>query len=92
MFSSALPPAYARYDLYSGYKVVINDPRPYRNIVFYRTKYSGYKNNRSQEMIRNSREGKNKVKKGQHEYGKWKKENPGHKGYRGKKGKQGKHK
>lgn len=91
IFSASLPPAYSRYDLYGGYKVVVNDPRPYRNIVYYRTKYSGYKNNRSQEMIRNSREPKYFVNRGHPEYRNWKKdrdqgknENKGNRGNSGK--------
>ena len=29
VFATSLPVAYRHYDLYSGYKVVINEPRPY---------------------------------------------------------------
>ncbi|MRG44765.1 hypothetical protein GFS24_06550 [Chitinophaga sp. SYP-B3965] len=38
----ALPAAY-HYDLYSGYKVVVNEPRPYLRPVVYREKYGKYK-------------------------------------------------
>jgi len=92
LFSTALPPVHSRYDLYGGYKVVVNEPRPYRDVVFYRTKYSGYKNNRSQQMIRNSRDVKYYVNKGHPEYRNWKKGQPGNKGNKVKKEKQGKHK
>src|SRR5215467_13479001 len=35
VFATSLPVAYHRYDLYSGYKVVINEPKPYeRGNVF----------------------------------------------------------
>src|SRR5882672_12074070 len=54
VFSSSLPPAYRNYDLYSGYKVVVNEPRAYRNFRYDREKYSGYRGNRSQVIIRNS--------------------------------------
>jgi hypothetical protein len=47
VFTANLPPAFAKYDLYSGYKVVINQPRPYLNFnedrVLYK-KYKGLKN------------------------------------------------
>lgn len=80
IFSLSLPPANSHYDLYSGYKVVVKEPRPYRNIIYYRKKYSGYKNNRSQEIIRNSRDVKYFVNKGHPEYGNWKKGKKKHKG------------
>ncbi|MES2004252.1 MAG: hypothetical protein V4450_07010 [Bacteroidota bacterium] len=43
-FSYELPYAYRDYDLYGGYKVVINEPRPYLNCNVYRTRYSNYYN------------------------------------------------
>ncbi|CAL1520692.1 hypothetical protein [Chitinophaga sp. MM2321] len=42
IFASSLPSRY-RYDLYRGYKVVINDPRPYLHADVYRGKYGRYK-------------------------------------------------
>ena len=56
VFSASLPRQYRNYDLYSGYKVVVNDNRPYRNAGMYRTKYATYKNNHNQESIRNSKD------------------------------------
>ena len=43
VFSAHLPPAYRHYDLYSGYKVVINQPRAYRYYGTHKVKYGGYK-------------------------------------------------
>lgn len=40
IFSAHLPPAYRNYDLYSGYKVVVNQPRAYRYYKSHRVKYS----------------------------------------------------
>lgn len=54
LYTSALPLHMRNYDLYSGYKVVINDPTPYRNAGMYRTKYASYKGNKGQKIIRNS--------------------------------------
>ena len=56
VFSASLPRQYRNYDLYSGYKVVVNDNRPYRNAGMYRTKYATHKNNHNQESIRNSKD------------------------------------
>lgn len=57
--ATSLPPAYRDYDLYRGYKVVINEPKPYLHDNRYKTKYKGYKNwNGRQPVIRDSREEK----------------------------------
>lgn len=58
MFTPALPVRMRNYDLYSGYKVVINDPTPYRNAGMYRIKYASYKGKKDQKIIRNSSESK----------------------------------
>lgn len=54
--SGALPPRYAGYDMYHGYKVVINRPAPWRNAGMYRAKYAQYKGRRDQNIIRDSRD------------------------------------
>lgn len=56
VFASALPARYRGYDLYSGYKVVVNEPRPYLHHNNYRVKYEKYKGGKGprQEMIRDS--------------------------------------
>jgi len=57
--SRSLPGQYRDFDLYKGYKVVINDdPRPYRHDANYRTKYAQYKGRHDQEVIRNSNDQK----------------------------------
>src|ERR1700744_261915 len=40
---SSLPHQYRNYDLYHGYKVVVNQPRPWRNDAGFRAKYAGYR-------------------------------------------------
>ncbi len=45
MFSRELPPEYHRFDLYSTYKVIINDPKPYLRNNYYVMHYRGYQNN-----------------------------------------------
>ncbi|OKS88867.1 hypothetical protein [Mucilaginibacter polytrichastri] len=54
--SGALPPRYANYDMYHGYKAVINSPSPWRNAVTYRNKYAGYRGRHDQAVIRDSRD------------------------------------
>lgn len=43
VYVSSLPARYSNYDLYRGYKVVINEPRPYLQHNIYKVKYAGYK-------------------------------------------------
>jgi hypothetical protein len=72
----SLPSQYSNYDFNSGYKVVINDdPRPYRNVQNYRTRYAGYKGNHGQEIIRNSRDSRYFVNRNHPEYNNWRNNN-----------------
>ncbi len=43
IFSASLPYQYRSYDLYRGYKVVINDPYPYRHCDEYRERYGRHR-------------------------------------------------
>lgn len=52
----ALPPRYSNYDLYHGYKVVVNEPTPWLHNDRYRTQYVQYKNRHDQPFIRDSRD------------------------------------
>ncbi len=56
VFASSLPPRYNGYNLYSGYKVVVNEPRPYLRADVYRARYAQYKGGRGprQVIIRDS--------------------------------------
>jgi hypothetical protein len=56
-FAANLPGRYANYDLYSGYKVVVNRPRPYLNFNQDRVVYGKYKGWKGkQTIIRDSRD------------------------------------
>lgn len=68
VFSYSLPPRYRSYDLNTGYKVVVNEPRAYLHFQSDRVKYRGYRDNRSQVIIRNSDEPKYYVVKGHPKY------------------------
>lgn len=64
VFNSNLPSRYRNYDLYNGYKVVINSPRPYLHFKEQKIKYARYKSNRGQTVILRSDEPKYYVVKG----------------------------
>ncbi|WP_316752387.1 hypothetical protein [Pedobacter gandavensis] len=64
IFSRTLPSRYRNYDLYNGYKVVVNSRDPYRNFDNDRRQYARYKNVRTQQVIRNSNDKRYYVVKG----------------------------
>lgn len=56
-FAANLPGRYSNYDLYSGYKVVVNRPRPYLNFNQDRVQYGRYRGYHGrQTIIRDSRD------------------------------------
>jgi hypothetical protein len=57
IFARNLPARYRNYDLYSGYKVVVNRPKPYLDFNRDRVTYVKYKNwnGARQPMLRESR-------------------------------------
>ncbi len=57
VFTRTLPYRYRHVDLYSTYKVVVNEPRPYLRNNYYVSHYGRYRNEHSrQEVIRDSRD------------------------------------
>jgi hypothetical protein len=62
--SNGVPARYAGYDLYRGYKVVINSPEPYRYYSTHKVKYAKYKTVHTQPVIRYSKNTKYYVVKG----------------------------
>ncbi len=46
VFSAHLPARYRNYDLYRGYKVVVNEPRAYHHYHHHKVKYKKYKGHR----------------------------------------------
>ncbi len=52
--TSYLPSRYRNYDLYHGYKVVINDRDPWLRDNEYRERYANYRGRRDQIIIRDS--------------------------------------
>lgn len=59
VWRSSLPARYSGYDLYNGYKVVMNTPKPYLSYNTHVKQYAKYKGGRSkQALIRDSRDTK----------------------------------
>lgn len=64
VFNVNLPSRYRNYDLYNGYKVVINSPKPYLHFKDHKVKYAKYKANRGQAVILRSDDPRYYVVKG----------------------------
>ena len=59
IYASSLPPQYSTYNLYTGYKVVLNGVhKPYLQNSIYRSRYSSYRGRRGQAVIRDSHDPK----------------------------------
>jgi hypothetical protein len=56
VFRPSLPGRYRNFDLYNGYKVVVNDANPWMRNNVYATKYRSYRGRRGQAVIRDSRD------------------------------------
>lgn len=59
-----LPDKYRKYDLYSLYKVVVNDSQPWNQNKNHKKSYSSYKGDKTQTTIRNSNDSKYSTSKG----------------------------
>jgi hypothetical protein len=65
VYVNSLPARYRGYDLYSGYKVVINEPKPYLHFNAHKVKYAKYKAAKGKQVvIRDSKDPKYFVVKG----------------------------
>lgn len=64
IFSASLPSRYRGYDLYSGYKVVVNGRNAYLNFNNDRVRYARYKKVHNQKAIRYSNDPRYYVIKG----------------------------
>jgi hypothetical protein len=56
MFSNSLPSQYSSYNLYNGYKVVLNGSKPYLNWKNNRVKYASFKGKKGQPVIKYSKD------------------------------------
>jgi len=50
IFAASLPARYGSYDVYRGYKVVVNEPQPYRHCEVYRERYGRYKGHYGEQV------------------------------------------
>lgn len=50
-FAASLPAYYRSFDLYSSYKVVINDDAPYMRCDYYRGQYGRYRGYHGRQMV-----------------------------------------
>lgn len=64
VFSASLPSRYRGYDLYSGYKVVVNGRNAYLNFNTDRVRYARYRDVHNQRVIRYSNDPRYYVIKG----------------------------
>ncbi|WP_081675064.1 hypothetical protein [Daejeonella oryzae] len=65
LFSTNLPSRYSGYNLYNGYKVVMNSPRPYLYFNDHKVKYAKYKGLKAkQKSIKYSNDSKYYIVKG----------------------------
>ena len=53
---ASLPSRYSNYNVYNGYKVVVNEPNPWVHATTYRTRYASYRGRTGQTVIRDSRD------------------------------------
>ena len=68
---ASLPARFHDFDLYSSYKVVVNDRNPWRNPGMYRDKYASFRGRHGQEFIRNSHDSRYFENKNHPEHNKW---------------------
>jgi len=68
---ASLPARFHNVDLYSAYKVVINERNPWKNHMFYRDKYISFKGHHDQRLIRDSHEARYFSNKNHPEHNKW---------------------
>ena len=73
VYARTLPPRYGRVDLYNTYKVVVNEPTPYRRADVYRRRYGNYRGHHDQQVIRDSREEKYFVVRDHPRHNEWQK-------------------
>jgi hypothetical protein len=67
----SLPNRARGFDLYHAYKVVVNEPTPYRKGAIYREKYASLKGRHDQQLIRDSRDTRYFANPNHPEHGNW---------------------
>jgi len=67
----SLPARFHDFDLYSSYKVVVNNPQPWKNDATYKAKYASFKGRHDQQPIRDSKDSKYFSNKNHPEHNNW---------------------
>jgi len=80
VFRKSLPAKYKNYDFYKGYKVVVNEDKPYLHLDEHRKEYASFRNRHDQQVIRDSRDNRYYVNKKHPEHKNWEKEQKGNNG------------
>ena len=78
---TSLPSRYREFDFYHAYKVVINEPSPYRHHKMYLTKYYSYRGRHDQQPIRDSRDERYYINKNHPEHNTWMKQQKNENGH-----------
>ncbi len=73
VYTRTLPPHYRSVNLYNTYKVVVNQPSPYRYNNVHIREYARYKGIRNQPLIRDSRDSRYYASKGHPMHQQWEK-------------------
>jgi hypothetical protein len=74
VYMRSLPPRYRSYNLYNTYKVVVNQPSPYRYNSTHVREYARYRGMRSQPVIRDSRDSRYYESRYHPQHKQWKRE------------------
>lgn len=64
VFAPALPAKFGHYNIYRGYKVVVNQPKPYLHHNIYKVRYQKYKGMYGKQVIIKNHPNKSKAKYG----------------------------
>ena len=68
---ASLPSRFGSFDLYNSYKVVVNNPQPWKNDATYKAKYASFKGRHDQQPIRDSKDSKYFSNKNHPEHNNW---------------------
>ncbi|NCS88266.1 MAG: hypothetical protein AUK34_10585 [Ignavibacteria bacterium CG2_30_36_16] len=74
VYNTNLPSRYSRFNLYNHYKVIVNEPEPWRKHKYYKEKYYSFRSRHDQQLIHDSRDSKYFMNKNHPEYNNWMKQ------------------
>ena len=69
--NASLPARFGKVNLYNSYKVVVNEPQPWKNHATNTTKYASFKDKHDQPTIRDSKDAKYFSNKNHPEHNNW---------------------